>query len=59
MVCFQIKNPNFGKIGGGLGIENMFTFYGQLQPFGIVCGNLVYFSVLVCLDLEKSGNPGL
>jgi hypothetical protein len=29
----------------------------NLQPFGIVCGHLVCFSVLVCLDLEKSGNP--
>jgi hypothetical protein len=25
----------------------------------IVCGHLVYFSALVCLDQEKSGNPGL
>jgi hypothetical protein len=30
-----------------------------LWPFGIFCGNLVYFSpILVCLFQEKSGNPG-
>jgi hypothetical protein len=29
-----------------------------LWPFGIVCGHLVYFSIFVCLDQEKSGNPG-
>jgi hypothetical protein len=28
-----------------------------LWPFLIVCGNLVYFYGLVCLDQEKSGNP--
>jgi hypothetical protein len=53
----------------GLGIENIAMFYEHLeyfaaiwynlQPFGIVCGHLVYFSVLVCLDQEKSGNPDL
>jgi hypothetical protein len=30
-----------------------------LQPFGLVCGPLVYFPNLECLDQEKSGNPGL
>jgi hypothetical protein len=44
------------------------TFYDHLEyfraiwynlcPFGIVCGHLVYFPNLVCLDQEKSGNPG-
>jgi hypothetical protein len=29
----------------------------NLWPFGIVCGHMVYFSVLVCWDQEKSGNP--
>jgi hypothetical protein len=29
-----------------------------LQPFGLVCGPLVYFPNLECLDQEKSGNPG-
>jgi hypothetical protein len=28
-----------------------------LWPLGIVCGHLVYFYVLVCMDQEKSGNP--
>jgi hypothetical protein len=52
-----------------LGIENVVVFYDlleyftaiwyNLKHFGIVCGHLVYsFSVLVCLDQEKSGNPG-
>jgi hypothetical protein len=30
----------------------------NLCPFGIVCGHLVYFPILVCLNQEKSGNPG-
>jgi hypothetical protein len=42
------------------------TISNILRPFGImygllvyvVCGHLVYFYVLVCLDREKSGNPG-
>jgi hypothetical protein len=29
------------------------------MPFGIFYGHLVQFSVLECLDQEKSGNPGL
>jgi hypothetical protein len=51
----------------GLGIENVVTFYDHfeyftaiwynLQPLSIGCGHLVYFSGLVCLDQEKSGNP--
>jgi hypothetical protein len=28
-----------------------------IRPIDIVCGNLVYFYILVCLDLKKSGNP--
>jgi hypothetical protein len=53
----------------GIGIENVAIFYDLLeycttiwyniQPFGIVCGHLVYFSILVCLDQEKSSNPGM
>jgi hypothetical protein len=51
-------------------VENVVIFYDHLEyftaiwyniwPFGKVCGifGLVYFSVLVCLDQEKSGNPG-
>jgi hypothetical protein len=69
MVCFQTKNPNFGKNLEGLGMENVVLFYDHLEYFtdiwynlqslGIVCGHLVYFSVLVCLEQEKSGNPGV
>jgi hypothetical protein len=46
----------------GLAMENIAIFYDHLVyftafgnilwPFGIFCGNLVYF-----LDQEKSGNP--
>jgi hypothetical protein len=52
----------------GLGMENVVIFFDHLEyfaaiwyniwPFGIVCGHLVYFYVLVCLEQEKSGNPG-
>jgi hypothetical protein len=41
-------------------MENVVLFYHHLEyftaiwynvwPFGIVCGHLVYFSALVCLD---------
>jgi hypothetical protein len=50
MVCFQFKNPNFGK--EGLGMENLVIFYDHLEYFtaiwynfglfSIVCGHLVY-----------------
>jgi hypothetical protein len=54
MVCFQTKNPNFGKNLEGLRTENVVIFYGHLeysgtaiwynlQPVGIVCGHLLYF----------------
>jgi hypothetical protein len=39
------------------------TIWNIVRPFGIlhthraICGNLVIFPVLVCLDREKSGNP--
>jgi hypothetical protein len=42
------------------------TILNFLRPFGIIYGRLVLFLViwhifpiLVCLDHEKSGNPGL
>jgi hypothetical protein len=66
MVCFQTRNPILVKFGvtwnrkccNILWLLEYFTaFWYNLQPFGIVCGHLVYFSVLVCLDQEKSGNP--
>jgi hypothetical protein len=53
MICFQTKNPNFGKLFGGLAMENLGIFYEYLVyftaianilwPFGIVCGHLLYF----------------
>jgi hypothetical protein len=39
------------------------TIWNIVRPFGIlhthraICGNLVIFPVLVCLDREKSGYP--
>jgi hypothetical protein len=49
-------------------MENVGIFYGHLEyftailcnllPYCIGCGHLVKFSNLVCLDQEKSGNPG-
>jgi hypothetical protein len=48
-------------------MENLGIFYDHLVyitaignilwPFGILCGNLVYFSPFGVLDQEKSGNP--
>jgi hypothetical protein len=42
------------------------TIWNILWPFGIIYGRLVSFvviwhilSILVCLDQEKSGNPGV
>jgi hypothetical protein len=68
MVCFQTKNLNLGKFWRALEWKILHIFYDRLEyftavwynvwPFGIVCGHLVYFYVLVCLDLEKSGNLG-
>jgi hypothetical protein len=50
-------------------MENIVIFYDHFEyflviwynlwPFGIVCGHMVCFPVLVCLDQEKSGNTGL
>jgi hypothetical protein len=50
-------------------MEDVGVFYGHLVvqftvicyilwTFGIVCGNLVYFSRFGILYQEKSGNPG-
>jgi hypothetical protein len=43
------------------------TTWNILRSFGkiygslvyVVCGNLAYFPNLVCLNREKSGNPGI
>jgi hypothetical protein len=40
-------------------LEYFTAIWYNLRPIGIVCGNLVDFYVLVCLDQEKSGNPGV
>jgi hypothetical protein len=40
-------------------MENVSIFYDYLEhftaiwPFGIVCGHLVYFSILVCLPKKN------
>jgi hypothetical protein len=58
MVCFQTKNPNFGKIGRVLEYKMLLyfmTFWNILRPFGIIYSLLVcslwsfgiFFSVLV------------
>jgi hypothetical protein len=49
-------------------MKDVYTFYGHLVhfmvfcyilwTFGIVCGNLVYFSRFGILYQEISGNPG-
>jgi hypothetical protein len=31
MVCFEIKNPNFGYILDGLRLENVYIFYVHLE----------------------------
>jgi hypothetical protein len=36
MVCFQNKNPNFGKILEGLRMENAGLFYGHLEYFAVI-----------------------
>jgi hypothetical protein len=48
-------------------MENVGVFYDRLEysvaicynlwPYGIDCGHLIFFTVLVCFDQEKSGNP--
>jgi hypothetical protein len=68
MVYFQTKSPNLAIFCGVLGCKmlvNIMIIWNILQPSGIFCGRLVQFvftwhsfSVLVCLDREKSGNPG-
>jgi hypothetical protein len=68
MVCFQTNNPNLGKFWRVLQWKMMVYFIEHLvhfmvfcyilDTFGIVRGNLVYFSRFGTLYQEKSGNPG-
>jgi hypothetical protein len=39
-------------------LEYFMAIWHKVRQFGIVCGHLVYFPILVCLDQEKSGNCG-
>jgi hypothetical protein len=64
MVYFQTKNPIWRAL---CRMEYVCIFYDHLEyfmaiwynlwPFGMVCGDMVYFPILVCLDQDKSGNP--
>jgi hypothetical protein len=66
---FSDQKSQFLQILEGLGmlvfcfdhLEYFTAIWYNLWPFGIVCGHLVdfLFPVLVCLDREKSGSPGL
>jgi hypothetical protein len=66
---FSNQKSKFGKILVGLAIEDVGIFYGHLVhftvfcyillTFGIVSGNLVYFSRFGILYQEQSGNPNL
>jgi hypothetical protein len=67
MVCFSNKKSKFEYILEGLAMEDGGIFHGHLvhfmvfcyvlSTFGIVRGNLVYFSCFGILYEEKSGNP--
>jgi hypothetical protein len=65
MVCFLTKNPNLGKFLEGLAILvyfmtiwSIFTAIGNiLWPFGIFCGNLVYFSPFGYFGPRKIWQP--
>jgi hypothetical protein len=67
IVCFQTKNPNFGKIWRALErtmLLYFMTIWSILRSFGIIFGLWysllsfgIFFFVLACLDQEKSGNP--
>jgi hypothetical protein len=39
-------------------LEYFMVIWYNLCPFDTVCGHLLYFPNLECLDQEKSGNPG-
>jgi hypothetical protein len=66
MVYFQTKNANLGKFRLAIKYVGKFMDVSSiLLPFGIFCGHLVYFVVILVyfshfgmLYQEKSGNPG-
>jgi hypothetical protein len=68
VVYFQTKNPNLSKFWSVLQWKKLVNFmdiWPILRPFGIFCGHLVYFVVILVyfssvgmLCREKSGNPG-
>jgi hypothetical protein len=62
VVSFPTKNPNLGQFWGPYNGKCLYILWPfgiftaiwyNLWPFGIVCGHLVYFPILVCLDQEK------
>jgi hypothetical protein len=63
---FSNKKSQFGKSLDGLLMEDMFTaIWLILRPFGLYCGQLVYFTVIWYFSVlvpmlyqEKSGSPG-
>jgi hypothetical protein len=69
MVCFQIKNPNFGKFWRVLQwkiLVYFMTILSIFRPLEIFYGHLIYFVFnwyisprFGILFREKSGNPAL
>jgi hypothetical protein len=60
MVCFQTKNLNLGKFCRVLLwkiLVYFMTIWSILQPFGIFCGNLVYFSPFWYFGPRKIWQP--
>jgi hypothetical protein len=60
MVCLKTKNPNLGKFWRVLHWKMLvyfMVFSYILWTFGIVPGNLLYFSRFGILYEKKSGNP--
>jgi hypothetical protein len=67
IVYFNTQNTNLGIFWRAFEWEmlvyymtvwNILMRFGIFFPFGLVCGHLVHFPALVCLNQEKSGNPG-